>query len=112
MRWFVGLLVLLLAPAEALSQTADLDRTKIATFWSLMCEQNYLANNDEAKMLAILKITLAQQCECVSVQTTSKMNEDDAQQIYRGMITPNAQAAYSASRQFCLAAMARRTGEH
>jgi hypothetical protein len=106
MRVVIGLIGLIAFQAYAVSQPA-FDRTKIAAVWSLQGQKDYLASNEEARKLAILNITLTQLCECVSVQTTSKMGDDDVRQMFGGVITSPAASAYSSSRTFCIAALAR-----
>jgi len=91
--------------AQAVCQPA-FDRTKIAAVWSLQCHRDYLASSEEAQKLAILKITLSQLCDCISVQTTSMMGEDDIRQMSGGIVTRPAEIAYSSSRTVCVAALA------
>jgi hypothetical protein len=107
MGLLIGLIALLMLPAEAVSQTAP-DRMKTAATWSMKCQQDYLASSQEATKLAVLGIALAQLCECVSVQVTSKMRDDDIRQMSDSApMTQPIAATYAAARQFCLAMLAR-----
>jgi hypothetical protein len=104
LRCFMPLLVGLILPMAAIAQ-APVDRTKAAETLAYVCRQEYLSNNKEATTLVALNITLAQMCDCVALQTISKMNDEDIRRMFVSPPLPSNDAAYVTSRQFCLATL-------
>jgi|BarGraIncu00222A_1022003.scaffolds.fasta_scaffold104837_2 hypothetical protein len=96
------LLAGLILPMAAIAQ-APVDRTKAAETLAYVCRQEYLSNNKEATTLVALNITVAQMCDCVALQTISKMNDEDIRRMFVSPPLPSNDAAYVTSRQFCVA---------
>jgi hypothetical protein len=101
MRRLATLLSLLFI-ASSSHAASNYDRPAVVKVWEKKCEQDHLQRPEDMTNLAIMNISLASLCECVSTQVVSRMSDDDI--TYMATTLKLNQATldmYIAARKFC-----------
>lgn len=101
MRCALIVLSILFLPAVATGQSR-VDRNKAFDTWAYQCRQDFLSDNNEANKLSLFNITLVQMCDCVALQTTSRLTDEDIQRMYVPQAVVIGAAAYGEARKLCI----------